>query len=67
MNNTGIKSLVNLPDAPKLLRIEIADNKLASSELKHLLKYPQLKVIKYGGNLVKDFSDLTVLTALNVL
>lgn len=28
MNNIGIKNLKNLPDAPKLQRIEMADNKL---------------------------------------
>lgn len=67
MNNTGIKSLVNLPDAPNLVRIEIADNKLPGSELKHLLKYPQLRVIKFGANLLKEFADLEVLKPLNTL
>jgi acidic leucine-rich nuclear phosphoprotein 32 family member A/C/D len=67
MNNTGIKSLVNLPDAPNLVRIEMADNKLPGSELKHLLKYPQLKVIKFGANLLKDYADLEVLKPLSGL
>lgn len=67
INNTGIKSLVNLPDAPKLYRIEMADNKLPGSELKHLLKFPQLKVIKFGANLLKDYADLEVLKPLSGL
>lgn len=34
------------------------DNKLAGAELKNLIKYKELRVIKFGANNVKDFSDL---------
>lgn len=63
INNTGLKSLQNLPDAPLLKRIELTDNKLPGSELKNLAKYPELGTIKFGANLVKDFDELKVLVS----
>lgn len=53
-----------MPDAPNLVRIEFADNKLPGSELKNLLKYKQLKSIKFAANNVKDFGDIEVLKEL---
>lgn len=67
MNNTGIKSLANLPDAPALTRIELTDNHMSGNELKHLLKYPELKTIKFGANNLKDYSELEVLAGLKHL
>jgi len=34
------------------------DNKLPGSELKNLVKYKELRVLKFAGNLLKEFSDL---------
>ena len=47
----------------------MADNKLSGAELKSLLKYTELKVIKYGANNVKDLEEIRVLVspALNLL
>ncbi len=56
-----------MPDAPKLQRIEMADNRLAGSELKNLLKFPELKVIKFGANLVKELDEIRVLAPLTYL
>ena len=67
LNNTGIKSLVNLPNLTTLERIELNDNRLGGAELKHLLQYENLKTIKFAGNQVKDFSDLEVLKPLKHL
>jgi hypothetical protein len=53
-----------LPDAPNLVSIEFADNKLPGSELKNLLKYKQLKSIKFAANNVKEFGDIEVLKEL---
>ena len=39
----------------------MTDNKLSGAELKNLVKYNQLRVIKFGANLIKDFADLDVL------
>ena len=63
-NNTGIKSLVNLPELPKLQRIEVADNHMSGAELKHLLKYPLLATIKFGANNVREIDELKVLREL---
>ena len=41
----------------------MADNKLSGNELKNLLKYTDLKVIKYGANLVKSFEEISVLVS----
>ena len=41
----------------------MADNRLAGSELKNLLKFPELKVIKFGANLVKELYEIRVLVS----
>lgn len=41
----------------------MADNRLAGSELKNLLKFPELKVIKFGANLVKELDEIRVLVS----
>jgi hypothetical protein len=47
-----------MPDAPKLQRVEINDNYLSGNDLKSLLKYPELRVIKFGNNNVKDLDEI---------
>ena len=64
MNSTGIKNLNNMPDAPKLLRVEMNDNYLSGNDLKNLLKYPELRVIKFGNNNVKDLDEIQQLVPL---
>ena len=76
MNNTGIKNLDNMPDAPKLQRVyphsilinyqvEMTDNNLSGNELKSLLKYPELRVIKFGNNKVKDLDEIRQLVKIS--
>jgi Leucine-rich repeat len=67
LNNTGIKSLVNLPDAPNLSRIEMTDNHMSGAELKHLLKYTKLTTVKFGANNIKELAELEVLSQLQFL
>jgi hypothetical protein len=43
------------------MQIEMADNKLTGGELKNLLKYAELRVIKFGANNVKDIDEIRVL------
>jgi hypothetical protein len=44
----------------------LADNKLSGAELKQLLKYPELRVIKFGANNVKELSEIEVLVSFSV-
>ena len=39
----------------------MADNKLAGGELKNLLEYTELRVVKFGANNVKDLNEIRVL------
>ena len=41
----------------------MADNKLQGGELINLLKYTDLKVIKYSANLVEDLDEIRVLVS----
>jgi hypothetical protein len=34
------------------------DNKLPGAELKNLVKYKELRTLKFAGNLLKEFADL---------
>lgn len=43
----------------------MADNRLAGSELKNLLKFPELKVIKFGANQVNKLDEIRVLVSNN--
>lgn len=45
----------------------MTDNRLAGAELKNLLKYPNLKVIKFANNQVKEISEVEVLKPLGQL
>ena len=55
------KALINLK------QIEVTDNKLAGGELKNLVKFQNLRTIKFGANNVKDLSELAVLKELKTL
>jgi len=58
-----LKSLENLPKLDKLERLELYDNNI-SEGLKHLVQYPNLKVIKLGGNKIKSLDEIAELKAL---
>ncbi len=45
----------------------MTDNSLAGSELKHLTKYTNMKVIKFANNKVKDLSEIEALKPLTNL
>ena len=62
-----LNSLKNLPHCPQLTRIELSDNVLSGSELKHLLIYPQLKRIQFCNNKVNSISELEPLKELKHL
>ena len=66
-NLCKLNSLKNLPHCPQLTRIELSDNVLSGSELKHLLIYPQLKTIQFCNNKVNSISELEPLKELKHL
>jgi hypothetical protein len=42
----------------------VTDNRLAGGELKNLAQYTELKVIKFGNNLVKSLDELKALVSI---
>merc|ERR1719498_2227176 len=59
MNQTGIRSLENLPKLPKLQRFELQENKLSGDELKHLKIYADtLTTLKLVSNNFTEMSQL---------
>lgn len=68
MNETGIRSLENLPTMPLLKRFELQENKLSGDELKHLSKYAStLVVLKLASNKFTTLDQLNSLTGLKEL
>ena len=66
-NLCKLNSLKNLPHCPQLTRIELSDNVLSGSELKHLLIYPQLQRIQFCNNKVHSLTELEPLKQLKHL
>lgn len=62
LNQTHLKSLENMPDNKTITRIELSDNHLVGSELKHLSVYAdRLVSLKVANNKIDNFDDLNVL------
>ena len=45
----------------------MTDNHMSGAELKHLIKFEQLRTLKFGANNLKDFSELEALKSLITL
>lgn len=62
----GLKSLDNFPVLPKLLRLELCDNRLRNN-LKPLLVLPSLTMLSLAGNQISSLEELEVLATLTNL
>ena len=49
LNDCGLSSLLNFPDLPNLVRLELIDNKLPAAELSHLSNLSNLHLLFIGG------------------
>lgn len=68
MNQTGLRSLENLPTMPLLQRFELQENKLGGDELKCLKKYAStIVVLKLASNKFTQLDQLKSLTELKEL
>lgn len=68
MNDCSLKSLSNLPEGAKLVRLELGTNQITGAELKHLNKYAgTLRTLKLAANQLKSYADLESLAELKVL
>ena len=65
MNQTGLRSLENLPAMPLLCRFELMENKLAGEELKNLAQYADsLIVLKLASNKFTTLEQMKHLVSL---
>ncbi|OMJ70595.1 hypothetical protein SteCoe_31394 [Stentor coeruleus] len=62
----GLKSLDNFPALPKLLRLELCDNRLRNN-LKSLLVLPSLTMLSLAGNQISSLEELEILSPLTNL
>ncbi|OMJ86420.1 hypothetical protein SteCoe_12080 [Stentor coeruleus] len=62
----GLKSLDNFPVLPKLLRLELCDNRLRNN-LKPLLVLPSLTMLSLAGNQISSLEELEILSPLTNL
>jgi acidic leucine-rich nuclear phosphoprotein 32 family protein B len=68
MNSTSLASLENFPNAPKLVKLYLDDNKLKGSDVSHLCAQAQnLEVLFICNNQLKELDEVTELSKLNSL
>ena len=63
----NLTSLKNLPDLPKLKKIELSDNHIKGQELNYLCKYKNLVELRIANNDIKTFDDIKCLENLSEL
>eukprot|EP01017_Pseudomicrothorax_dubius_P003446 TRINITY_DN10499_c0_g2_i3.p1 TRINITY_DN10499_c0_g2~~TRINITY_DN10499_c0_g2_i3.p1 ORF type:complete len:186 (-),score=50.52 TRINITY_DN10499_c0_g2_i3:331-888(-) len=64
-NNCSLHNLDNLPVLPKLLRLELDDNKFKPEQLSKLCVYLDLQKLSINGNSLSQYSDLAGLQSLS--
>lgn len=62
-----LTSLHNIPDLPKLLKIDLSDNYIKGEELLNLCKYKNLRDINLSNNNIYNFEEIKCLENLNEL
>jgi len=62
-----LTSLVGFPKLPKLIRLELTDNKINGGQLANLSHLTELQSLSLGGNPIATFDDLSALIKLNKL
>lgn len=67
LNQTGLKTLENLPINEELSRLELSDNEITGDQLKHLAKYTLLHTLKLANNKLKTYEDIKDLGLLKYL
>ena len=55
MNGCCLKLIENLPELPKLIRLELSDNRLTGQNLSMIAQYKTLETVKLGNNLIRNF------------
>lgn len=63
LSQCKLKSLKNMPKLDKLERVEFNDNNITGG-LEVLSQYPNLKVVKFAGNKIKEFDEIKKLAAM---
>ena len=63
----NLNSLKNLPDLPKLTKIELNDNHIKGEELSNLCKYNNLSELRIANNIIKNFEEINCLEKLSEL
>jgi len=67
LNDCALNSLEGFPNLPKLVRLELTDNKISGKELAQFSQFTSLQSLSLGGNPVQDVSDLEALKGLSTL
>jgi len=67
LNDCLLTSLVGFPKLPKLIRLELTDNKVNAAQLANISHLIELQSLSLGGNPVSSFDDLNTLIKLNKL
>ena len=63
----NLTSLKNLPEFPKLLKIELNDNHIKGEDLVNLCKYKNLIELRIANNNIKNFDEIKCLEKLSEL
>ena len=66
MNNCGLRSLSNFPSLPKLIKLELNDNKI-SGGLEKLLTLKDLVQVSLAGNSLRTIQDISPLLQISDL
>jgi len=57
-NSCRLTSLDNFPVAPLLSRVELNENQIKGSELRHLIGSPTITILKLANNKIESVSEL---------
>ena len=63
----NLTTLKNLPDLPKLSKIELNDNHFKGEELSFLCKYKNLSELRIANNSIKNYDEIKCLESLSEL
>jgi len=67
LNDCALNSLEGFPNLPKLVRIELTDNKINGKELAQFSQFTSLQSLSLGGNPIQEVADLEALKGLSAL
>jgi hypothetical protein len=67
LNDCLLTTLTGFPKLPKLIRLELTDNKVSAAQLANVGHLTELQSLSLGGNPISNFDELNGLTKLNKL